>query len=94
MGYYKPLLPFFKCYMADEKHSVLFVSAKTGTVIQHTTRYSRWMARLGAIPHLMYFPRIKQYANRWENTILVLGIIGILVTISGLFVAFFRFKKR
>ncbi len=92
-GYYKPLLPFYKCYMADEEHSVLFVSAKIGAVIQHTTRYSRWMARLGAIPHLMYFPQIKQFAKRWENTILVLGIIGILVIISGLFVAFFRFKR-
>ena len=79
--------------MSDTEHSVLYVSSKTGSVIQHTTRYSRWMARLGAIPHLMYFPQIKQYEQRWKNTILILGIIGLLVTISGLVVAFFRFKR-
>ncbi|NJO70389.1 MAG: hypothetical protein HC830_14895, partial [Bacteroidetes bacterium] len=45
------------------------------------------------IPHLMYFPQIKQNEERWENTILILGIIGLLVTISGLVVAFFRFKR-
>lgn len=92
-GYYKPLLPFYKCYMSDAEHSVVYVSSKIGTVIQHTTRYSRWMARFGAIPHLMYFPQIKQYAKRWENTILILGLMGLLVTISGLVAAFFRFKR-
>ncbi|MBN2166906.1 MAG: PepSY domain-containing protein [Marinilabiliaceae bacterium] len=92
-GYYKPLLPFYKCNMDDDKCSVIYISSKTGTVIQHTTRYSRWMARLGAIPHLMYFPQIKQNAKLWKNTILILGIIGILVTISGIIVAFFRFKR-
>lgn len=92
-GYYEPLLPFYKCNMADEKRTVVFISSKTGTVIQHTNRYSRWMARLGAIPHLMYFPQIKQYAKRWKNTILVLGLIGILVAVSGLVVAFFRLKR-
>lgn len=92
-GYYKPLLPFYKCYMSDTEHLAIYVSSKIGTVIQHTTRYERWMARLGAIPHLMYFPQIKQHEERWENTILVLGIIGLFVTVSGLVVAFFRFKR-
>lgn len=92
-GYYKPLLPFYKCYMSNAEHSAIYVSSKNGTVIQHTTRYARWMARLGAIPHLMYFPQIKQYEERWKNVILILGIIGLLVTVSGLIVAFFRFKR-
>ncbi len=93
-GYYKPLLPFFKCYLDDDKHSTVYVSSKTGTVIQHTTRYARWMARFGAIPHMMYFYQIKQNSKLWQNVILVLGLIGIMVSISGIIAALFRFKKN
>ncbi len=93
-GYYKPLLPFYKCYMADAKCSVIYISSQTGTVIQHTTRYSRWMARIGAIPHILYFYQIKQFATLWKNTVLVLGIIGIFVSLSGLIASFFRLRRN
>jgi len=93
-GYYKPLLPFFKCYMDDPDHSVLYVSAQSGTVVQHTQRSSRWYARIGAIPHWIYFSQIKQNADVWQITVLILGIISLLVAISGMVVAFFRFKRN
>jgi len=93
-GHYKPLLPFYKCYMNDDAHTVLYISAKSGTIIQQTERFSRWMARIGAIPHMFYFYQIKQDSAVWENTILVLGIIGLLVTLSGLIVALYRFKRN
>lgn len=92
--YYKPLLPFYKCYLAGADHSVVYVSTKTGAIIQHTTRKERWAARLGAIPHWAYFSFLRQRTGAWETVIVVLSIIGLLVSISGIVAGFIRLKKK
>ncbi len=48
---YKSYFPIYKYYLNDEEKSVIYVSQKTCTVVQETTRYKRWCARFGAIPH-------------------------------------------
>lgn len=92
-AYYKPLLPFYKCYLNDDLHTVIYVSSKTGLIIQETNRQSRWLARFGAIPHWIYFKQLKQNQQLWEVIVVLLGIIGLIACISGLWVAFYRVKR-
>jgi hypothetical protein len=92
-SYYKPLLPFYKCYVDDAAHTVLYVSSKSGAIIQETNRDSRWLARVGAIPHWIYFKQLKSNDELWKTIVVVLGIIGLLACVSGFWVAFYRVKK-
>lgn len=91
---YKPLLPFYKCYMVDDQHSVIYISAKSGNIVQQTNRKSRWLGRIGAIPHWIYFKQLHTKANLRKQVVLWIGIIGWLACLSGIIVGFFRLKRN
>lgn len=93
-SYYKLLLPFYKCYMNDDDQSVVYVSSKTGNIIQHTTQSARWSARLGAIPHWAYFSFLRQRTGAWEKVIIILSTLGLVVSISGIIVGIIRLKRK
>ncbi|PID89668.1 MAG: hypothetical protein CSB01_00850 [Bacteroidia bacterium] len=91
---YKVLLPFYKCYLDDDKHTVLYISQKTGSILQETNRKSRWFARLGAIPHWLYFSNLRQHQGAWENVLIYLSIVGLFVSLSGLILGFIMMVKK
>lgn len=93
-SYYKPLLPFYKFYYNDDAHSVVYASSVIGAVVQETTRYTRWMARIGAIPHWVYFKQIKSNDGVYKTLITVLGIIGFVACLSGLILGLIRMKRN
>jgi len=93
-SYYKPLLPVYKCYMDDAKHTVLYVSEVTGTIIQETNRKERWLARIGAIPHWIYFKQLRLMRDTWRLVVIILSALGLLVSLSGIYVGLIRLRKR
>ena len=93
-SYYKPLLPFYKCRMSDPAHTVLYVSEKTGEIVQETNRRSRWSARFGAIPHWIYFKKLRLAKDSWRLVIIILSSFGILMSITGIYAGFVRLRKR
>jgi uncharacterized iron-regulated membrane protein len=93
-SYYTPFLPVYKCYMDDASHSVIYVSSKTGSIIQHTNRRSRWMARLGAIPHWIYFKSLRTKTGTWLSVVTWLAVMGVLVSLSGIIAGILRLQKR
>lgn len=93
-SYYQPLLPIYKCYMDDAKHTVLYVSRQTGEIIQQTDRRARWSARVGAIPHWLYFKKLRLQKGLWIDVVIFLSAIGIVVCISGIVVGFIFKKKK
>ncbi|PKQ68354.1 hypothetical protein BZG01_03815 [Labilibaculum manganireducens] len=92
--YYNPLLPIYKCYLNDKDHTRIYISEKTGSIIQETTRKSRWAARLGAIPHWIYFKSLRLQKGLWLKVVAWISFLGILVSITGLVAGFIRLKKR
>ncbi len=93
-SYYKPLLPFYKCVMSDNAHTRLYISEKTGNIVQQTTRTSRWAARLGAIPHWIYFKSLRLKKGLWLKVVFWISIFGVFVSLSGLIAGILRLKKR
>jgi len=93
-SYYRALLPIYKCYLNDEDHTRIYISEKTGSIIQKTTRKTRWAARLGAIPHWIYFKSLRLQKGLWLKVVAWISFLGILVSISGLIAGFIRLKKR
>lgn len=92
-SYYQPLLPVYKCYMNDIKHTVLYVSRQTGEIIQQTDRRARWSARVGAIPHWLYFKKLRLQKGLWVNVVIFLSAVGIVACVSGIVVGFIRKKN-
>ncbi|NOU61133.1 PepSY domain-containing protein [Marinifilum caeruleilacunae] len=93
-SYYKPLLPFYKCSMSDPAHSVLYISEKTGEIVQETNRRARWSARFGAIPHWIYFKKLRMAKDTWRLVVIILSSIGILMTLTGIYAGIVRIRKR
>ncbi len=93
-SYYRPLLPIYKCYMDDPGHSVLYISSKTGEIVQETNRRARWSARVGAIPHWIYFKRLRLVKDTWKLVVIILSSFGVLLCISGIYAGFVRMNSR
>nr|WP_320117876.1 PepSY domain-containing protein [uncultured Marinifilum sp.] len=93
-SYYKPLLPIYKCTMDDEEHTRIYISEKSGSIVQETTRASRWAGRLGAIPHWIYFRSLRLQKDLWAKVVMSIAFIGVLVSLSGLIAGFIRLRKR
>ncbi len=93
-SYYRPLLPFYKCTMGDEEHTRIYISAKSGSIVQETTRKSRWLGRLGAIPHWIYFKSLRLKTGLWLDVVKWISIFGVLVSLSGLIAGIIRLRKR
>lgn len=93
-SYYQPLLPVYKCYMDDAKHTVLYVSEVSGTIVQETNRQERWLARIGAIPHWIYFKQLRLIRDTWRLMVIILSALGLLVSLSGIYVGLIRLRKR
>ncbi|MCU4175300.1 PepSY domain-containing protein [Carboxylicivirga sp. N1Y90] len=92
--YYEPLLPFYKCYMNDEARTVVYVSSVSGLVVQKTDQISRWMGRIGAIPHWIYFKQLHTKAQLRKQVVVWLGILSLIACISGLWFGIYRLKRN
>lgn len=93
-SYYRPLLPLYKCKMSDPAHTVLYISEKTGEIVQETNRRARWSARFGAIPHWIYFKKLRLAKDTWKLVVIILSSIGIIMCLTGIYIGFLRKNNR
>ena len=77
-------LPFHKITVLDESHTQLYVSPSTGEVEMLTTRGSRALAWVAAIPHWLYFTPLRVRQQLWTQTILWTAGVGCLLALLGL----------
>lgn len=62
----------------------VYVSARTGEVVQYTTRASRIRAWLGPIPHWLYFTPLRKNGRLWSRIVIWLSGAATVVAILGL----------
>ncbi|MCT4600937.1 MAG: PepSY domain-containing protein [Marinifilaceae bacterium] len=91
---YKMYFPIKKYYLDDDEASVIYASLKTGEIVQKTSRKSRWLARIGAIPHWFYFKYLRLNAKAWSNTVLWFSGIGAIMCLAGIILGFYRMRRR
>lgn len=91
---YKMYFPIKKYYLNDDDNSVIYASLKTGEIVQKTTRKSRWLARIGAIPHWFYFKFLRLNAKAWMNTVLWFSGIGAIMCLAGIILGLYRMRRR
>jgi hypothetical protein len=62
----------------------LYVSTRSGEIVQQSTRSERVLAWLGPIPHWIYPAVLRRERAVWRDVVLWLSGIGWLVTVSGM----------
>lgn len=90
---YQKYFPIHKYYLADNTKTEVYLSEKTGTVVQETTSKTRWFARFGAIPHWFYYKSLRLNQGLWADFVIWLSGIGCIMCLSGLVVGIYRSRK-
>ena len=87
-------LPAHKFRVADGAGTELYVARRTAEVAMVTTRRSRALAWLGAIPHWFYLPALRADRPLWEAVIVWTSAVGCLLAITGLLLGLTQFRWR
>ena len=85
-------LPFHKLSIDDEQGTQLYVSPESGEVVLLTTRASRALAWVSAIPHWLYFTPLRVKQNLWTQTVLWTAGLGCVLAIMGITLGIVQFK--
>ena len=85
-GRFRDHAPLYKASFADERGTVLYVSGKTGEVVQDTTAHERFWNWLGAVPHWLYFTAFREIQPLWYNVVVYASLLGVFLTVTGIYV--------
>ena len=87
-------LPLHKFTVDDGSGTEVYVSEATGEVAGMTTRGSRILAWVAAIPHWLYFRGLRTQPLLWRNTVLWLSGIATIATLIGLILAVIQYRRK
>jgi PepSY-associated TM region len=85
-------LPLHKISVDDSARTELYVSETLGEVIVETTRASRALAWVAAIPHWLYFAPLRLNDGLWRQVILWTSGLGMVSVAIGLVLVFTQYR--
>ena len=85
--------PLHKIGVYDRAHTELYVSAKIGEVVMLTTRHSRALAWLAAIPHWLYFTPLRLNDALWTGVVLSISGLATLLALAGIILGIIQFTS-
>lgn len=85
-----PQRPFYRVSFADDETTEIYVSARTGEVLQETSGHERFWNWFGSIVHWIYFTPIRRSWTFWDQLVWWISIVGVAVTAAGLVQGFHR----
>src|SRR5262249_8120001 len=88
------ILPAHKIHANDAAGTVLYVSEESADVELLTTRGSRALAWLAAIPHWMYFVPLRQNGPLWRQVVLWTSGIATVLAALGIILGFTQYSTR
>jgi hypothetical protein len=77
-------LPLLRLRAGDPDATELYVSLSRGDIVQKTTRRTRFLAWIGAIPHWIYPVQLRRHDTAWRMVIVALSALGAVVSVTGL----------
>ena len=85
-------LPIHKVIAEDEARTELYVSEQLGEIVVFTTRGSRALAWVAAIPHWFYFTPLRLNGVLWRQVVLWTSGLGCVLAMIGLLLGFLQFS--
>jgi hypothetical protein len=86
--------PLYRVDYADPAGTTIYVSGKSGEVVQQTTRFERFWGWLGAVPHWLYPTILRQNGEAWSQVVIYTSLVGSFLTVTGLWVGIARLRRR
>lgn len=90
---FDPHRPLHKVALDDPSGMVVYVSSRTGEVVQKTTRSSRGWNWIGSVPHWIYPTVIRRHWRFWDALVWWLSGIGTAGTIAGIVIGLARVRQ-
>jgi len=87
-------MPIYKISMDDPDETVLYVSSKTGEILQVHTFSQRVLAWCGPIIHWIYPKELILRRPLWRVVVILFSSLGMLASLAGIVVGLIRVKKR
>jgi hypothetical protein len=87
-------LPLHKFAVDDSAHTELYVTEVTAEVVLMTTRSSRALAWVAAIPHWMYFRALRLNDALWTRVVLWTSGLGIVSVALGLVLSLTQMRTK
>ena len=85
--------PFYKVSLDDPAATELYVSQRSGEVMQRTTRFERAWNMVGAVAHWIYPTVLRKSWVVWDRTVWWLSLVGVGVTIAGIWLGILRWRN-
>lgn len=80
---FDPYRPFYRVRLADEAGTDLYVSARTGQVLQRTRGAERAWNWCGAVLHWIYFTPLRKSWTAWNQVVWWLSLVTLVASIAG-----------
>jgi len=87
---FDPFRPFYRVDFGDALGTELYVSARSGEILQQTTARERLWNWFGANIHWIYFRALRAHWNVWDRLVWSLSLVALATTIAGLWLGLVR----
>jgi PepSY-associated transmembrane protein len=88
------LMPMHKISADDDAHTELYVSEQSGEVSVVTTRASRALAWVSAIPHWLYLSALRTNGRVWNLVVLWVSGLGTVLALMGIVLAIIQYSRK
>lgn len=85
--------PLYRAKFGDPAATWIYVSGRTGEVLQDATRRERVLGWIGAVPHWLYPTLLRQDGALWTQVVVWSAILGVFLTVTGLYVGIAKFRR-
>lgn len=91
---FDPERPFYRAALADPPGTDLYISARTGEVVQRTRAGERAWNWAGAVTHWIYFTALRKSFAAWDQTVWWVSLLGVATAVVGTWLGLYRTWKR
>jgi len=89
-----PHRPLHRFALDDGRGTQLYVSSKTGEIVQATNARERFWNFLGAVPHWLYFAPLRTNPQAWTRTVQWTSGATAIGAILGIWIGIWRMRLR
>jgi hypothetical protein len=86
--------PLHRIAFNDPDGTEVYVSSRTGKVVQLTTRAQRFWGWIGAVPHWLYPSILRQHPRAWSEVVIWTSLLGTFLTVTGLYIGIRQLGRR
>jgi uncharacterized iron-regulated membrane protein len=85
--------PLYHFGLGDGPRTELYVSSRTGHVLQLTTGHERFWNWVGAVPHWLYFAQLRRNAWLWSQVVIVTALLGCFLAATGIYIGVRQLRR-